>query len=433
MVGENYHHGPEVIRVPDEGGIVTDQKMAVTFLLGTAPIHQAHATPAARAQYINQPIIIRRRADGVAAFGDPKTSAGYSIPEALHAIFNKDMDGRGVGTIIVVNVFNPDVHKDADGEPDPVLVTATDVVGGISVAGKATGFEVAYTCYNRFGFFPRRIIAPRFTGLTGVRQKMLEVANNVRGHAIYDLTPGITKQAAIQARGTNGGFTTASNRVALCYPELLALDPVTGGQSVQPYSQHFAGVWNRVVSQTGPQESPSNIAMPDVSGTVEDIYWMPGAANSDTNLLNEAGIVTTMTRYGQGIHTWGASSASWPTVKNTEAWLHAQVVLDAIDDAVLFYLIPYTDRGAIPRRLSLIEERVNAYLASKSAGDDVFAWLYGGNFYFDRKKTTPESIVEQGRVFWKLERQPVGILHRATVEASTNLSFIEKALNLIAA
>jgi uncharacterized protein len=432
MAGENYHHGPEIIRIPDEGGVVVDQKMAVTFLQGTAPIHVHHATAAARAPYINEPIIIRRRADAVAAFGDPTlaSSDAYSIPRALFSMFNKDVDGKGIGTIIVNNVFDPDVHQTA-GTPDPSLVTAAEHVGSIDVAGRRRGFEVAYICYNRFGFFPRRITAPGHTGLTGVRQKMLEVANNVKGHAIWDLPLGQTRQQAITSRGPTQPFATASNRVALCYPHLKALDPRTGEQSLQPYSQHFAGIWNRVVSQRGPQESPSNWPMDDVSGTEIDIDWRPGAYDTDTNLLNEAGITTTMTRYGQGIHTWGASSASWPTVKNTEAWLHAQCVLDAIDDAVLFFLVPYTDRGAILRRLNLVEERVNRYLASKSGAGDDFAWLYGGNFYFDRQKTTAESIAGEGRVYWKLERQPVGIMHRQTVEASTNLSFIEQALNLI--
>lgn len=429
-MAENYHHGPEIIRITEENGVVVDQKMAVTFLIGTAPVHLPHATPQARAPYINQPVIIRSRAQAVAAFGPP--TAGYSIPEALEVAFRKDL-GQGVGTYIVVNVFDPAVHVTAT-VPDPTKVVAADIVGAIAVDGKRTGLECAYLCYNRFGFFPRRIIAPRFTGLTGVRAKMVEVANNVRGHAIWDMTAGLTIQAAIAARGSAQPFATASDRLAICFPQLRAIDPVTQQLVLQPYSQHFAAIWNRVVSMYGPHYSPSNVALgEDVQDTETDITWMPGRYDTDTNLLNEAGIVTTFTRYGQGLHTWGASSTAWPTVHNTEAWLHAQCVMDAIDDAVLFYMIPFTDRGAVLRRLSLIEERVNAYLATKSGADDLNAWLYGGNFRFDRTKTTAESIVGEGRVYWKLERQPVGIMHRATIEASTNLDFIDQALGLIAA
>lgn len=430
MAGENYHHGPELIRIPDEGGIVVDQKMAVTILQGTAPIHLPHADAPARAEFVNKAVMIRTRAQAIAAFGPP--TAGYSIPEALHAMFNKDQ-GVGVGTIIVNNVFDPDVHKDEDDAPDPTKVLPADMVGAIGIDGKRTGFEVAYTCYNKFGFFPRRIIAPRFNGVVGVRQKMQEVANNVKGHAIFDLPAATTVPAAVALRGTTQPFAAASDRAALCFPQLYALDAITGEQTLQPYSQHFAGVWNEVVAREGPQASPSNRAMADVSGTETDVVWVPGRYDTDTNILNENGIITTMTRYGQGLHTWGASSSAWPAVHNTEAWLHAQCVLDAIDDAVLFFMLPYTDRGAVLRRLGLIEERVNAWLATKSSSDDINAWLYGSNFYFDRKKTTAEGIVGAGQVFWKIERQPVGIMHRATIEASTNLAFIDRALGLVAA
>ncbi|MFA6966121.1 phage tail sheath subtilisin-like domain-containing protein [Bosea sp. (in: a-proteobacteria)] len=428
MAGENYHHGPEVIRVEDETGVVVDQKMAVTWLQGTAPIQDVHATAPARVPFVNQPVIIRSWEQAVAAFGEPK--AGYSIPQALRSIFNKN-EGQGCGTIIVNNVFDPDIHK-TGAVPDPALVSTADHVGAVAVDGKRSGFEVAMVCYNRFGFFPRRIIAPGATGVLGIRQKMLEIANRVKGHAIWDMTSGLTIQQAIEARGTTQPFATASGRAVICYPRLKALDAITGDQSLQPYSQHFAGIWNRVIATQGPQHSPSNVAMNDVSGTEVDVVWAPNDYSVDTNLLNEAGIVTTMTRYGQGIHTWGASSTLWPTVHNTEAWLHAQVVMDAIDDAVLFFTIPYTDRGAVIRRLSIIEERVNAYLASKSGADDLNAWLYGGNFRFDRTKTTAESVVGQGQLFWKLDRQPIGIMHRITIEASTKLEYVDQALGLAA-
>lgn len=429
MAGENYHHGPEIIRLEDATGVVVDQKMAVTWLQGTAPIQIPHLTADARKAFINQPVIIRSREAGIAAFG-PAT-AGYSIPQALASIFNKN-EGQGCGTIIVNNVFDPDVHKDGGGAPDPSLVSTADMVGAVAVDGKRTGFEVAMTCYNRFGFFPRRIIAPGFTGVLGIRQKMLEIANRVKGHAIYDLPSGLTVQGAIETRGAAQPFATASGRAVLCFPRLWALDALTGEQSLQPYSQHLAGLWNRIIATQGPQHSPSNMSMNDVSGTEIDIIWAPNDYSTDTNLLNEQGIVTTMTRYGQGFHTWGASSALWPTVHNTEAWLHAQVVMDAIDDAVLYFTIPYTDRGAVIKRLTIIEERVNAYLASKSSQDDLNAWLYGGNFRFDRQKTTAESIVGQGQLFWQLERQPIGIMHRITIEASTNLTYVTEALGLAA-
>ncbi|MDE2577952.1 MAG: phage tail sheath family protein [Hyphomicrobiales bacterium] len=431
MAGENYHHGPEIVESFVGSQSVVDVKAATCFLEGTAPIQNLYDTPEKRAAFINQPIIIRTPADAVAAFGPASVAAGYSIPEALQAFFNKDQAGKGVGTIVVNNVFDPDRHINAQGKPDPTQVTAADLVGDYDAAGRPTGMNVAYSCFNKFGFFPRRIIAPRFTGLLGLRQKMLTVANDVKGHAIYDLPPGMKKQDALTARGVGGDFNVASERAVLCYPQVLALDPVTGGQSLQPYSQHFAGVWNTAVSQIGPNRSPSNLSMPDVSGTETDIFFMPGSYASDTDMLNEVGIATTMTYYGAGINTWGASSAAWPTVKNQTAWLHGRAVCDVIEDAILFYAMPYIDQMASPSIVDMVEERVRAYLHTKEPGGD--SWLYGSNFTFDRTRNTAEQIANEGRVYYSYSFAIMGIMHRITIEASIDLTFVSTALGLVAA
>ncbi|WP_457798095.1 phage tail sheath family protein [Methylocystis sp. S23] len=428
MAGENYHHGPEIIENFDGSASVKDVKAAVTYLQGTAPIHALYNTPEARAPYINRPIIIRTQKQASQIFGDPATAAGYTIPAALYSMFNKDTTGKGAGTIVVNNVFDPDVHKTA-GVPDPTLVDSAAMVGGVDVAGRPYGLDVAFACYNRFGFFPRRVIAPGFTGLAGVREKMLTVANKVRGHTIWDLPAGTTVQQAIETRGVSGAFNTASERVAICYPRVSALDPVTGENTLQPYSQHFAGVWNVAAMQTGPHRSPSNLPMPDVAGTEIDIYFAPGAYDTDTNLLNEKGIVTTMTTFGSGINTWGAHSAKWATVSDQMAWLHARATMDVLEDAILFYMLPYTDNFASPAIVDAVEERIRAYLHTKEPGGD--GWLYGSSFYFDRQRNTAEQIANEGRVYYTLKTAIMGIMHRITIESYIDLNFVNTALGLV--
>jgi len=430
MSGEAYHHGPEVIENFTGTSSVTDVKAAITYLQGTAPIHQLYDTPAKRAAYINKPVVVRTLADA-AQFGNAATAGGYSIPEALAAMFNKDTDGKGVGTIVVNNIFDPDVHKNVAGAPDPTQVSPVDMVGSTDASGNATGFNVAYACYPRFGFFPRKIIAPRFTTLQGVREKMLVVANDVRGHAIYDMPPGMTKQQAIEARGVGGDYNTGSNRAVICFPQVNALDPVTGGNSLQPYSQHFTGVWNRLCSQIGPHRSPSNQAMPDVAGTETDIFFLPQSYNSDTDLLNGAGIVTAMTYYGSGIKTYGAHSAAMPTVVDQMTWLHGRATADVLEDAILFYTLPYIDDFASPQVVDMVEENVRAYLATKGVGGD--GWLYGSSFAFDRQRNTARQIANEGRVFYKLSFAVMGILHRITIDSSIDLNFVNTALGLLTA
>lgn len=427
-----YHHGPEVIERFEGALVVRDIKAATMYLIGTAPIHIPHATALARAPYINSDIIVRKKEDAVAAFGAFDAAAGYTIPQALHAIFNKDR-GKGVGTIIVRNIFDPDVHKDG-ATPDPTLVTAANVIGGLDAAGTPLGLEAAMYTYGKFGYFPRRIIAPGFSTQLSVRQKMLAVASKVHAHAIADLPPGLTKQQIVEKRGVAQDYQLGDDRLVYCAPHVKALDPVTADQSLQPYSQHLAGVWNEVVNREegdddgGPSASPSNRAMTDVSGLEINLAFYPGDPSSDTNFLNEAGIVTAnMGQFGKGIVTWGAhaSSQGSPDSQVTR-WLHVRAMYDVLHEAILFYLMQHVDRRGTPQRVEWIEEQIQSYVNRKE-GD---SWLYGGRFRFNRAKNTPEEILGEGRFWYVLDAAPMAIQHRITVESYIDLNLVRTALGL---
>lgn len=428
-----YHHGPEVIERFEAGRVVRDVKAATLYLVGTAPVHIVHLTPEAIAAHVETDIIIRSKADAVAAFGPFNAVGPYTIPRALHAIFNKDR-GSGVGTVIVRNVFDPSRHM-VNAVPEAGGVTAVDVIGGLGANGKPLGLEGALYTYQKFGYFPRRIIAPGFTSSQGVRTKMLLVANKVHGHAIVDLPLGLTKQLLIEQRGVAQPYQNSDDRLVYCAPRVKALDPVTGGQSLQWYSSHFAGVWNEVVnreegdSDGGPAASPSNRAMPDVSGLEIDLAYFPGDYSSDTNLLNEVGIVTAnMGQFGAGVMTWGAHASSQGATGASQVtrWLHVRAMYDVLHEAILFYLMPHVDRRGTPQRIEYIEDQIQKYINRKERD----GWLYGGRFRFDRSKNTPEEILGEGRFYYKLDGAPIGIQHRITVESFIDLNLVRTALGL---
>lgn len=428
-----FHHGPEVIEHFEAGRVVRDVKAAVMYLVGTAPVHLPHATAEARANYINTDIVVRRKEDAIAAFGAFSTGAGYTIPSALHALFNKDR-GRGVGTVIVRNVFDPDVHKEG-ATPDPTKVTTANVIGELGVDGKPTGLEAAQYTYGKFGYFPRRIYTPGFSTVLGVRQKMLAVANKVHGHAIADLPMGLTKQGIVAKRGVAQDYQLGDDRLVYCAPHVKALDAVTSDQSLQPYSQHFAAVWNEVVAREendddgGPSASPSNRKMPDVSGLEIPLAFYPGDYSSDTNFLNEAGIVTAnMGEFGSGIVTWGAHASSQGGSSQTQVtkWLHVRAMYDVLHEAIQWALIPYIDRRGTPSRIEYVEDQVQQYINRKERD----GWLYGGRFRFDRVKNTPEEILGEGRFWYRLDAAPMAITHRITVESYIDLNLVRSALGL---
>ena len=88
----NYLHGVETIEKDNGGRPVKTIKSAVVGLIGTAAIGA-----------INQPILVLSDRDA-ANFG-PQLS-GFTIPQALDAIYD-----QGAGTVIVINVLDPAIHK----------------------------------------------------------------------------------------------------------------------------------------------------------------------------------------------------------------------------------------------------------------------------------------------------------------------------------
>jgi phage tail sheath protein FI len=415
-----FHHGPEVIEHKDGVTVVRDVKSAVTYVNGTAPIQDVHATALAREDYINKRVIIRSRAEGAAAFGVHK--AGYTIPAALDAIFDQ---GDG-GTIIVNNVFDPDVHKEG-ANPDPSKVTTVDINGTISPAGLASGFSGAYECYNNFGYFPKLIIAPGYSPAATVRAEMDVVASRLHALAIADLPLGLTKQQAVAARGVAGTANTSSARTVLTYPHVVIEDTTGAAETrLDPLSSRLAGVIIATDLNEGWQNSPSNREIKGVVDLEVPINFYPSDYQNDTNFLNEAGIVTAMRSFATGIRVFGNRSAAFPTSSHVENFIHARRILDMIHEAIIFYTMNYVDRLGSPMTVEAAEEGVNAYLRSKT---DIA--IYGGTFRFDRQKNTAEQIAD-GKFFYRLECHPISVMERITIDSYVDTKFISNALSLAA-
>lgn len=415
-----FHHGPEVVEHKDGVTIVRDVKSAVTYLCGTAPIQDVHATAPARAPFINKRVIVRTPAEGAAAFGQHK--AGYTIPAALDAIF----DQGGGGTIIVNNVFDPDVHKEGTA-PDPSKVTATDINGVISTGGVATGLKGAYECYSRFGYFPKLFLAPGYSPTATVRAEMDVVATRLNAIAICDLPLGLTKQQAVEARGVAGTANTSSARVVLTYPH-VEIEDTTGAAETRldPLSSRLAGLIIATDLSQGWHHSPSNREIKGVVGTEVDINFYPSDYQNDTNFLNEAGIVTCMRSFATGYRAFGNRSAAFPTSAHVENFIHARRTLDMIHEAIIFFVMNYVDRLGSSANVEAAEEGVNAYLRSKTGNA-----IYGGDFRFDRVKNTAEQIAD-GRFYYKLRCHPMSVMERITIDSYVDTSFISNALQLAA-
>lgn len=412
----NFHHGPEVIEHKDGVSVVRDVKSAVTYVNGTAPIGDVHDTPAKRADYINKRLIIRTREEAVAAFG-PQT-AGYTIPQALDAIFDH---GSG-GTIVVNNVFDPDTHANV------AAVTAAELTGGIDANGVATGMAGAQTCYAQFGYFPK-ILLSALSSDPGVRVEMDAVAHRLNALAICDLPVGLTKQQAVEARGTGGvvNANTSSARTIFTYPHVKVADTVTGDPRLEPLSQRIAGLMIKTDLEQGYHVPFGNRELAGVIGSEVDINFYPSDYANDTNLLNEAGIVTCMRSFATGFRAFGNRSAAYPSSSHVENFIHARRILDQLHDSITFFTMQYVDRLGTPQNVEALEEAVNAFLRAKT-GQGV---LYGGTYRFDREKNTSAQIAD-GHFHYTLECHPTSVAERITTHSYVDTKFINSALALAA-
>jgi len=414
------YFGVEIVETGAGSSSVSDPKAATCFLIGTAPVGEVHADATERAAYIQTPVLIRNREDAVEAFGEH--TEGYTIPAALDAIFDQ-AGANGIGVIEVWNVFDPDVHVEVAD------VTNLDIIGSFTASGKPLGLKGAYGSYQRFGRFCKLLLAPGFTGLVGVRAELEVIANRIRARAILDTPIGVTSQEVIEARGPTGAFDLqfSNRRLVPCWPHMSVVDLANGGTRLDPYSARFAGVWLRTIIDDGYHHSPSNRPIFGIEGAEQPVLYIPGDKQSEVQGLRGAGIVTIEERYGKGPHTSGNRSSAYPTDTDMRNFLHVQFTEDMLDEATIAFLDQHKDRNGSPARVEFLEEGVNEHIRSKTLGDDPA--LLGGQFRFDRSRTTPTSV-SAGQFFWKLDYAPVGIMETITVDRNIDTNIISSALGL---
>lgn len=420
------HFGPEIVDSQVGGDVVRDVKAATVLLVGTFPVHIVHASAPAKAAHINKSILIRRREDALTHFG-PHV-AGYTIPWVLDAIFDQD-GGDGVGTIEVINVFDPAVHMTA-GSPDVTKVTNLDIIGSFSASGEPTGLKHAYASFQRYGWFPKFLACSGFTDKTGVRAELAVIADKIRSRAYIDAPSGVSVGDVVAARGPSGPFDlqTSSRRLIPCWPWMRVADTANvGATRDEQYSARLLGVHLRTIMENGYHHSPSNRAINGIEGAAQKVLYVPGFSDDDTQLLRGAGVVTCEERWGKGPHTSGNRSAAFPTDTDLRNFIHVQFIIDMVDEAILYFLDEHKDRNASPAKLTYVEEVINSWGKAKTVGND--PELLGFKFWFDRQKTTLASYAD-GKVNFKLDLMPVGIMEWMQVERGIDINLASNALGL---
>lgn len=414
----NYLHGIETIEILKGPIPVREVKSAVVFLVGTAPVHLTKPADVSEAnwyaQTVNTPVLVLDRDTGIKYFGD--ATQGYTIPYALDAIFD-----HGGTTIIVVNVFDPTVHKNANNQPDPTMVLPSDIIGTYdATTGKRTGLKIIDELYSRFGFTAKLMLVPVYCESPAVSAEMIALSEIHRALALIDAPAGMTVEQVINARGTGGQLNTSAYRAVICYPHLKVWDTATNSERLEPMSQRLAGVIAKTDHDDGYWWSPSNREFLGIIGMERPITCSINDPNTEANILNENGIVTVFNSFGTGYRVWGNRSAAWPTKTDPKNFISVRRTADIIAESIEYSTMQWLDKP-ITVVVDGVLSQVNAFLRTLIGRGA----LVDGRCYFLKDKNPPDQLA-LGHVTFTYEIMPPTPAERITFEQVINIEMLKK-------
>jgi len=405
----DFLHGVETIEVNQGGRTVRVVKSSVIALIGIAPLGAA-----------NTPILCLSPNDD-AQFG--QELPGFTIPQALAAIRKQGAatvivvntfdattntaqvttesktitNGKlklsaapiGPVTIFLTNGTTPftgvegvDYKLDAFGnftalsavaseglllkftfkKLDIGNVTTSQIIGA-NTAGVRTGIKCLELVKNLFGFKAKILIAPVFVETKVVADELQAAAEKYRGIYIPDLPAGTTLAQALASRGpaSTNAFKVASQRGYGVFPHLIAYDVATDANVVVPYSAYMAGVISRVDREEGFWVSPSNKEINGIVGSEIAIISDYSDPESESNLLNAAGITTVYSGYGTGVRTWGNRNLSYPANSDPKTFLSIRRMADVVHESLEEAAFPYIDKPINQAIIDTIREEGNSF------------------------------------------------------------------------
>ncbi|MBO9674418.1 MAG: phage tail sheath subtilisin-like domain-containing protein [Sphingobacteriaceae bacterium] len=413
----SYLHGVETIQVEIGSRSIQVVKSAVIGLIGISPIGPK-----------NEVVLVSNDRDA-AQFG--LQIPGFTIPQSLDAIFAQGagtvlvvnvfdpafhttavtaeshtvtdgglrLSSAPIGTVVVKDsagaavayVLGTDYSIDEYGNfkvLSNLIANGTvlkfdfkklnvSAINGTVIAGSldsGTGVRTGMFCYdlafNTFGFNPKILIAPGFSGLSSVANTLISATTKYRAITYISAPIGTTVAGAIAGRGPLGSinFNTSDKRVELLYPHIKKYDPdasSVAGTDVYinfDYSAFLAGIRASVDINEGFWVSSSNHEIKGTTGAERMISAGISDPNSDANLLNAAGITTVFNTFGTGNRTWGNRNASFPVNTAADSFMNIVRINDIVDESLEQAALPFVDKPITQALIDTIREAGNKFL-----------------------------------------------------------------------
>lgn len=276
-------------------------------------------------------------------------------------------------------------------------VTTADYVGTVDSGGNKTGMKCWLDAQNLFGFAPKLLVAPGRSATKTVADEMLSLAERLRAVAIIDSTYGASVATAISERGdATKAFGTANRRAIPVYPYVKAYDeskdsgePGVDTNTDFPYSPFMAGIISKTDNELGYWYSPSNKDILGATGLERNINASVNDANSDSNVLNEAGIATVFNAFGTGYKTWGNRNASFPSKTTADNFISILRISDTVHESLEQATVQFLDLPGTQGLIDAIRETGNAFVRTLIGRG---ALIDGSRVTFDKGVNPPTEL-----------------------------------------
>lgn len=235
----------------------------------------------------------------------------YTAGEDFVTTFDSD------GYLVITSLKDDDSFKCATATAltfsaeklDPSKVTEDDIVGGVDVSGKKTGFELVHECFPRFRLTPGILLAPGFSDSASVAAVMAAKCTSIntlfKAVCVVDAPTETIKSYTNVAEWKNSNNIVDPNQI-VCWP-LIAMD----GEAYH-LSTQLAVLMADTDADNGdvPYVSPSNKNL-QMTATVLADGTEVTIGPDDGAYLNSQGVVTAINFIG-GWKAWGSQTACYP-------------------------------------------------------------------------------------------------------------------------
>lgn len=438
----SYYHGVRTQEVPTSLTAPVVASAGLPVVIGTAAVNMVENPP------VNVPILAYKLQEYTKLFGISSDFENYTLSEFAdchYSLFN-------VAPAVFINVLDPAIHKKAgdakvltlkDGEAvlnttgvlpktlvvknsgdellsegayettfdddgylhiftevttetisveyevlAPEMVTASDIIGGVSVDGKNKGLELVNEVFPRFRLVPGQIVAPKYSTDSGVAAVMAAKCDNING--VFKSTANVdidTTEVKDYTKVANK--KQMSNLVStyqnVCWP-MVSL----GGKKYH-LSTQFTSLTCKVDNKNGdvPYESSSNKNLQMDACVLKDgteIFL----GLSEAAYLNGNGIITAL-NFTNGWTAWGNRTGAYPGNSDAkDSFTAVRRMFNWVQNSLILTYHQKVDSPANTKLIENVVNSINIWLAGLSAREQ----LLGGRVEFLEDENPLTSLLD---------------------------------------